>query len=99
MRQLPSSFGDISFSVGLKLPSDTFDEPLFIASVRVIAEYFLVPIAKLRHGHVPERCDLFGNVDCHEKLSFLKKTYRSLTRPITESTGLAGSSRQAVPKS
>jgi hypothetical protein len=41
----------------------------------------------------------FATLIAIEKLSFLKKNYRSLTRPVTECTGLAGSSRQAFSKS
>jgi hypothetical protein len=42
--ELPSSFGDVAFFVGLEFPSDTFDEPLFVASFGVFAEDLAVPL-------------------------------------------------------
>ncbi len=61
----PSSLRNVAFDIGLHLPSDTFDEPLFVASVGRLTPRLFEFLSQLAHRHALEQSDLFVDVDLH----------------------------------
>ena len=61
-RRLP---GEMSFDVGLHLPCDAFDKPLFVASVGRLTPRLFEFLSQLPNRHALEQSDLFVDVDLH----------------------------------